>query len=528
MTSRARKPTVAPVIRCAIYTRKSTEEGLEQEFNSLDAQRESGENYIKSQANEGWECLADRYDDGGFSGGNMDRPALQRLLADVEAGKVDSIVVYKVDRLSRSLLDFAKMVETFDKHQVSFVSVTQLINTSTSMGRLMLNVLLSFAQFEREIISERTRDKIAAARRRGKWSGGMPLLGYDVDPRGSKLIVNEDEAARVGTIFELYLEHQSLISTVQELDKRGWLNKRWTTRKGHERGGKSFTKTSLHKLLTNVTYAGKLKYKDEVHEGEHAAIVDGEIWQRVQLLLVRNGRTGGAAVRNKFGALLKGILHCVPCGCAMSPTHSTKNGKKRYRYYVCTSAQKRGWHSCPSKSIPAGEIERFVVDQIKCIGRDPALIHEIVTEAQSQGQSQVATLETEHRGLERELTRWNHEIQKLLEQIVPGEGNTPATARLADLQERIRDAERRATEIREQVIALNRNIVDQDEVTKAMAEFDPVWDSLTPREQTRVVQLLVERVDYDGAKGKVAIAFHPSGIKTLSDELAGHNTEEAA
>ncbi len=203
----------------------------------------------------------------------MDRPALRRLIADIEAGKVQCVVVYKVDRLSRSLLDFAKMLEIFERHHVAFVSVTQQFNTTTSMGRLMLNVLLSFAQFEREIISERTRDKIAAARRKGKWSGGMPLLGYDVDPRGSKLVVNEEEAARVRTIFELYLHHQSMIATIKELDQRGWTNKRWTTRKGHERGGLPFTKTSLFKLLTNVTYLGKIKYKDEVHNGEHAAIV---------------------------------------------------------------------------------------------------------------------------------------------------------------------------------------------------------------------------------------------------------------
>ena len=206
-----------PRMRCAIYTRKSTEEGLDQEYNTLDAQRDSGEAYIRSQAQEGWECLSDRYDDGGFTGGNMDRPALKRLMADIEAGKVDCVVVYKVDRLSRSLLDFARMMEVFEKHHVSFVSVTQQFNTSTSMGRLVLNVLLSFAQFEREMISERTRDKIAATRRKGKWSGGMPLLGYDVDPRGSKLFVNEDEAARVRAIFELYLEHQSLMPVIQEL-----------------------------------------------------------------------------------------------------------------------------------------------------------------------------------------------------------------------------------------------------------------------------------------------------------------------
>ncbi len=288
------QPAAAPQIRCAIYTRKSTDEGLEKEFNSLDAQRESGEAYIKSQEHEGWRCLPDRYDDGGFTGGNMDRPALKRLMADIEAGKIDSVIVYKVDRLSRSLLDFAKIVETFDRHRISFVSVTQLINTATSLGRLMLNVLLSFAQFEREIISERARDKIAAARRKGKWSGGMPLLGYDVDTQGSKLLVNEDEAARVRAIFELYLEHQSMITTVKEIDRRGWVNKRWTTRKGHDRGGKQFTKTSLYKLLTNVAYAGKIKYKDEVHNGEHAAVVNADIWQRVQSLLGRNGRTGGA------------------------------------------------------------------------------------------------------------------------------------------------------------------------------------------------------------------------------------------
>jgi len=517
-----------PAVRCAIYTRKSTEEGLDQEFNTLDAQRESGEAYIRSQQHEGWEYLPDHYDDGGFTGGNMDRPALKRMMADIEAGKINCVVVYKVDRLSRSLLDFAKMLEVFEKHQVAFVSVTQQFNTTTSMGRLMLNVLLSFAQFEREMISERTRDKIAATRRKGKWSGGMPLLGYDVDPRGSRLVVNEQEAARVRAIFELYLEHQSMIATIKVLDERGWINKRWTTRKGHERGGKPFTKTSLYKLLRNVTYLGKIKYKDETHKGEHEAIVSNDLWQRVQVLLGRNGRTGGTSVRNKFGALLKGILRCVPCDCAMTPSHSTKDGTKRYRYYVCTSAQKRGWHNCPSKSIPAGEIEQFVVDQIKGIGRDPAVISETVAQAYELGRSQVTALDAERRGLERELSRWNDEVRKLVQQIAPGDEDTPATARLADLQERIRGAERRATEIREQLVTLNRSIVNETEVARALAMFDPVWDSLTSHEQTRIVQLLVERVDYDGATGKVSITFHPNGIKTLADELATQETGDAA
>ena len=228
-------------LRCAIYTRKSTEEGLEQDFNTLDAQRESGEAYIVAQKHEGWVCLGDHYDDGGFTGGNMDRPALQRLLNDLDAGKVDCIVVYKVDRLSRSLIDFAKIMDVLERNHVSFVSVTQQFNTSTSMGRLMLNVLLSFAQFEREIISERTRDKIAAARRRGKWTGGPPVLGYDRvrDGRGPRLVVNEGEARRVRIIFQKYMETGSLLATVRWLNERGWPNKRYKTFAGRVRGGRA-------------------------------------------------------------------------------------------------------------------------------------------------------------------------------------------------------------------------------------------------------------------------------------------------
>jgi site-specific DNA recombinase len=387
-------------VRCAVYTRKSTEEGLEQEFNSLDAQRESAEAYVFSQAGEGWTCLPDRYDDGGFTGGNMDRPALKRLLADIEAGRVDCVVVYKVDRLSRSLLDFARILEAFDRHGVSFVAVTQQINSGTSMGRLMLNVLLSFAQFEREIIAERTRDKIAATRRKGKWSGGRPLLGYDVDPQGTRLVVNKNEAAKVKAIFDLYLEHESLLPVVQELERRGWTNKCWTTRSGKEAGGGPLDKTALHRLLTNPVYAGKVRYKRELHGGEHTAIVEAAAVDRVQALLRRNSRTGGAAVRNQFGALLKGLLRCGCCGCAMTPAPSTKNKVKRYRYYVCTTAQKRGWDKCPSRSVPAAEIEQFVIDRIRCVGQDPAVLQAAVAQACRQDGERLAELEADRRALQ--------------------------------------------------------------------------------------------------------------------------------
>jgi site-specific DNA recombinase len=355
---------------CAVYTRKSTDEGLDKEFNTLDAQRESAEAYVRSQAGEGWVCLSDRYDDGGFTGGNMDRPALRRLLTDIQAGKVNCVLVYKVDRLSRSLLDFARMMELFDQHQVAFVSVTQQFNTASSMGRLVLNVLLSFAQFEREIISERTRDKIAAARRKGKWAGGHPILGYDIDVHGFKLVVNGAEARRVRAIFDLYLKHEALIPVVDELERRGWRNKRWTTRKGKSRGGKPFTKATLHYLLRNVAYVGRIKYKQETHPGEHPGIVDDSVFDRVQDVLSEGRPEPGAVPRPKFHALLQGLIRCAPCGSAMVSTRTTRNKTRQYRYYVCSSAQQRGWKTCPSKSIPAGTIEQFVVDQIRDLGRD--------------------------------------------------------------------------------------------------------------------------------------------------------------
>ncbi|MGD0275533.1 MAG: recombinase family protein, partial [Syntrophales bacterium] len=296
-------------IRCATYTRKSTDEGLDQDFNSLDAQRESAEAYIASQRHEGWICLPERYDDGGFTGGNMERPALKRLFADIEAGRIDCVMVYKVDRLSRSLLDFARIMEIFDKNGVSFVSVTQQFNTTSSMGRLTLNILLSFAQFERKIISERTRDKLSAARKKGKWVGGVPVLGYDLGSKGGRLIVNDDEAARVKAIYQLYLEYKAIIPVVKELNHRQWRTKQWTTKRGKEWGGKHFTKSSLFRLLTNIIYTGKINYQGTVYTGEHSQLIDVEVWQRVQDTLRHNCRTGGKEVRNKYGALLKGRLY---------------------------------------------------------------------------------------------------------------------------------------------------------------------------------------------------------------------------
>jgi site-specific DNA recombinase len=515
-----------PLVRCAIYTRKSTEEGLEQEFNSLDAQRESAEAFIRSQTHEGWTCLPERYDDGGFTGGNMERPALQRLLADIQAGKMDCVVTYKVDRLSRSLLDFAKMMETFEQHGVSFVSITQQFNSATSMGRLILNVLLSFAQFEREIIAERTRDKMAATRRKGKWSGGTPVLGYDLDPRGRRLHVNDDEAQRVRAIFALYLEHQALLPVVQELARRGWVGKRWQTRHGRPRGGRPFDKTSLYRLLTNVLYAGKVRYKDEIHDGEQPALIDADTFGRVQALLKSHGPEVGPPSVQRFTALLKGLLRCVCCDCAMTPAHTTRQGGLRYRYYTCVQAQKNGWQSCPSKSIPAAPIEELVLAQIHQLGHDPQLLNAVLAQVRHQDDARLAEMASEHAALERDLLRGQGELRKLLAEVSVGESNGRLVSRLAELQQRVGHLEQRIARLRTQREALQQQRLDEAEASRALAGLDPSWQTMTPQEQSRIVGLLVSRVDYDGAKGKVAITFHPLGLKTLADDRLGHNSQE--
>ena len=295
-------PAPKPV-RCAIYTRKSTEEGLNQEFNSLDAQREAGEAYILSQKHDGWTLVPTNYSDGGYTGANIERPGVRQLLADIEAGKIDCVVVYKVDRLSRSLIDFARMMELFEKRGVCFVSVTQQFNTKASLGRLTLNILLSFAQFEREIISERTRDKQVAARKKGKWTGGHILLGYDLDSRAGKLAVNAEEAERIREMFRLYLEGTPVIEIVQRFDKLGWRNKQWTTQDGKLYGGSPLRRCHIYKLLGNVLYTGQVRVGDEIFPGEHEAIIDQPTFELAQVKLKDNTWKSGNPHRIKMDAL---------------------------------------------------------------------------------------------------------------------------------------------------------------------------------------------------------------------------------
>jgi site-specific DNA recombinase len=347
-------------LRCAVYTRKSSEEGLEQEFNSLDAQREACAAYIASQRSEGWAQVRDQYDDGGISGGTLDRPALQRLLSDIEDGLVDVVVVYKIDRLSRSLMDFSKLVEVFDRNNVTFVSVTQSFNTTTSMGRLTLNILLSFAQFEREVTAERIRDKVKASRMKGIFMGGTPPYGYK--PKDRKLVVDEEEARNVRWIFARFLELGSATELAREMVRKGIRTPR----------GNPMSKNFLYRMLNNRAYIGEAVHKGTGYAGEHQRLIDQRTWEQVQSILRESPRLRANNTRTETPALLKGLLF-GPDGAAFSPTH-TRKGDRLFRYYVSQTVLKHGAGSCPIARVPAAEIEAAVIGQIRGMLRAPEVV----------------------------------------------------------------------------------------------------------------------------------------------------------
>jgi site-specific DNA recombinase len=424
-------------LRCAVYTRKSSEEGLEMEFNSLDAQREACEAYVASQRAEGWILVPDRYDDGGFSGGTLERPALKRLRSDIEAGKVDVVVVYKIDRLSRSLMDFSRLVEVFDQHKVTFVSVTQSFNTTTSMGRLTLNVLLSFAQFEREVIGERIRDKFTASRKRGMWMGGWAPLGYEV--RDRKLVVNEVDARLVRSIFQRFVKTGSVTTLARELIKENVRNKY----------DKLIDKGILYKMLNNPVYIGAAVHKGVSYPGEHVGIIDRKVWDKVQARFQETPRRRAAATRAQTPSLLKGIIF-GPTGVAMSPTHTRKNGRL-YRYYLSQTVLKQGADDCPVARVPAAEIEKIVIDQVRTLLLAPEII----------------------------VQTWRS-ARKAIKGLT------------------------------------------ESEVRTALRAFDPLWNELFPAEQSRIVQLLVERVDVRA--DRVDIKLRIAGVSSLIGELTGNSS----
>jgi len=518
-------PTALRQIRCAIYCRKSTNEGLEREFNSLDAQREAGEAYVLSQRHEGWTVLPQCYDDGGFTGGNTDRPALQRLLADIEAGEIDVVIVYKIDRLSRSLVDFLGLMQRFDEQNVALASVTQQIRTDTSMGRLMLNVLAAFGEYERELIAERTKDKMGAARRKGKFVGGGLPLGYDLDagPTGSKLRVNPTEAAIVRELFRLYRVHQGLLPVVKEAAKRGWRTKTWVTREGKVKEGGALDRVNLHRLLTNVVYIGKVEYDDEVFDGEHDAIIDESLFNEVQEILQGQSRTRGVYGGNGHpDALLKSLLRCGHCGHAMIHGHTRKRQGDQYRYYVCTTSQKQGVEACPTSTVPAAAIEQFVIDRIREMVTKPALIAQVVTEAEAVRATRVQALQQDITTLEAHLLQRQRAGQQLTRTLEAAEDTTPNTLileQLRQIEHEIAETGQALAEVKHELAALTARKVSLSEFRAALELFDPVWEVLYPIERARILRLLIEQVDFNAGTGKIGITFRPTGVAALHDEM---------
>lgn len=499
--------TGATCIRCAIYTRKSTDEGLEQEFNSLDAQREACEAYAMSQRHEGWIVLPNRYDDGGFTGANMERPALRRLMSDIEAGMVDLILVYKVDRLSRSLLDFSKLIELFEQKGVSFVSITQSFNTSTAMGKLVLNILLSFAEFERAIIAERVRDKIAASKRKGKFMGGTPILGYDINADNHKLVVSPDEARIVRNIFKRFAEVGSGLTVAKELNAKGVTTKSWTTRDGKFRPGKPWDGPAIYRIIANPTYIGKTKHKDKIYPGEHEAIVTQVLWDKAHILIQHDGRVG-SRISEKVPALLKGIIRCGHCHHSMYPTYTTRKGKT-YRYYLCVKASKNGYDSCPIKTVAAGEIEDAVIGQLRAIFRSPEMIAQTCIAAKHLQTEEIQRLQTEKAYLETRLAGMNMN------------SNDNHSSRRAD---EIEQVHQQLETITRELDYLQSNTVTQNDVIESLTKLDPVWEELFPLEQRRIVRLLVEKViiTTDG----IDVRIRADGLHSLIQELRD-TTKEA-
>lgn len=507
MTKKRPQPQsqVPEIKRCAVYTRKSTSAGLDQDFNSLDAQREACEQYIRNQACLGWQVIPETYDDGGFTGANLERPGFARLMQDAEAGKIDVVVVYKVDRLSRSLLDFAKVMDRFNRAGAAFVSVTQNFSTADAMGRLTLNMLMSFAEFEREMIAERTRDKIAASRRKGKWTGGTPPLGYDVVDR--KLVVNEVEAALVRRIYELYLDRRSAVAVAKTLNTEHRTTKHHLASNGNSRGAQAWDKNTVLRVLTSPIPAGLMPSAGEVYEGEHEAIIDRSVFDRVRFLLAEKG--GRRAVRHARNPeyILAGILRCALCDQSFTPA-SSRRGKKIYRYYRCSTRDKKGREEpggCPAAPLPAAAIEGFVVQRVREALADGKLVAAVAKAARERLESQRAPLEAERADLPVKIAAVSTEGKRLVETAsnLTGTARRLLDAKLQDVGDQLGRLETRLVEVQRQLALIEDTELETKWVERCLGDFDKIWDTLSNENRARMVRAVVARVEVDEPNGDV-------------------------
>ena len=495
--ARIAKRTESPALtkRVAIYTRKSTEKGLDAAFTSLDAPRESVLAFIASRKEQGFVLFPERYDDGGFSGGSTERPALQRLLLDLKAGKIDVVACYKIDRISRSLADFVRIMAEIEAAGAALVSITEHFDTTSPMGRMTLNLLATFAQFEREMISERTRDKMAASRRKGHWVGGRPPYGFHLVEK--RLEPHPVDAPRLQEIFALYLRLGSLRALEAELSLRGW----------RTRLGGAWGRSSLAELLRQPAYIGKVRYKDEVHEGLHEGIIKPAVFQRVDALLAAHAQQGGARARNKWSVLLRGLLRCGSCGQLMSHSYSARQNR-RYHYYQCPSLDSKAMTRCQDARIPVATIEGFVLSQIRAIGEDPALLAATRAALEHEVTTLRPGIETELKALGREKALLKTKTRRLIDALAQDDtGSSSISREIAKADEQARALERQEDEQRKTLAALDARQEDAEQLANALQHFDAIWQELSVLEKSRIIALLIEDIRFEGTSGEIEIRY---------------------
>ena len=523
---RIKNPVAPKQIWCGVYTRVSTDEQARGDFNSMDAQREYCQAFIKSREGEGWRLYPQAYDDPGWSGGTMDRPGVKRLLSDVVQGKVQVIVAYKFDRLSRDMKDFLDMLAVLERHGASFVSVTQHIDTSTPAGRVMRSILMTFSQFERETIAERTRDKMAAARRKGLWVGGHRLLGYEVDEKTKFLVPNPKEARQVKEMFEIYLHTKSLSKAARLINEQ-YRSKAYVTKAGKRRGGKPFTKTNLHYMLSNPVYIGKNWYRkrDELLDGQHPAIVDAGVFDRVRRILRHNGEKKKSVTQNRHNFLLKGLVKCAACGSMMTAYHAISRGKA-YRYYRCTKVNNLDRSGCEVACVSAPELEALIVNRLKVLGENRELADRIVRRAQKEHEGKLPDLRAQVADKMGERRRIDEEADGLVQALAKLKGDVAKNPFIADRLEALAASRR---EVEDEVKRLNVEIerwqaqaLDADQVRRAFARVTDAFGKLAPEEQQELMRLLVKEIVYDGRERTIRIAFRQ--IPDIASLLSGDGT----
>lgn len=515
----ANKNNIAPektkTLHCAVYTRKSTDENLNSDFNSLDSQREYCQAFIKSREPEGWKVCPIEYNDPGFSGGNMDRPGLKKLIADARNGKFQVVVCYKYDRLSRNTRDFLHILDIFDRNGVAFVSVTQPIDTTSSIGRLMRSILMDFAQFEREMIAERTRDKMAAMARKGKRTGGYPIIGYDINYEKKCLEVNTEESVQVQEMFTEYLKTRSLSETAKAMNAKGCRMKAWITQQGTPKGGQKFNKANLWYLLRNPLYIGKIRHKEETYDGEHPAIISEDIFHEVQKTFERNGdgKVRKSIKNRSHTFLLKGLLRCTCCKTAMTPSSCLPRKQSRFYYYKCLSVSKLDKTACRVRSVPAKAIEDFVTARLKQLSANTKLVDKIIRQSRLLTGKDMPAKREEKQQLAVRLGKVSLEANNLVAVLAQegpdSQSRTFIAEKLAELKAQRDELEAKSALLNSEIEQMENMELDTNIVQAGLKNFLALFDKLNGGEKAEILSLLIKQVEFNGTAQKVAIHLRP-------------------